>query len=285
MTIITENTMKRRIMFAENKTRKNQLNEVCKQIDGIEWNRDLDDNLDATIELSALKKLKKSQLASWRQFRTKNDLSNLVKTKEMPSGNLDNEETQFLAALRRPGASKPLQEMVEGLFQLKSYPLDYALGLTIGAGLIRCECGLWGDVDDLTENNIPIPCPHQNSQAEGMLTPSCPEPGPKYETCPKCKKVAIHLAMGYVHDFYGDEDDGRGDPGEYTDLEPPPGVHPYDFSEICLFAHFCFECGYMEDVGIEFPRDKAVDTSTGTNPLAQFSIVELLDELKIRGVK
>jgi hypothetical protein len=40
------------------------------------WNHKLDGNLDATIQLTALKKLKKSQLASWRQFRTKNGLSN-----------------------------------------------------------------------------------------------------------------------------------------------------------------------------------------------------------------
>lgn len=71
------------------------------------------------------------------------------------------EEAKFLAALRQPGASKPLQEMAEGLFQKKDYPLDYAYGLTIGAGLIRCECGLWGDIDDLTnDDNIPM-CPHE----------------------------------------------------------------------------------------------------------------------------
>ncbi len=76
MNTLTKSIAKRRVMFAENEIRREQLNELHKQIDDIEWNRDLDDNLDATIELIALKKLKRSQLASWRQFRTKNGLSN-----------------------------------------------------------------------------------------------------------------------------------------------------------------------------------------------------------------
>lgn len=73
---LTESTMKRKVMYAENGLRKDQLNDTCEAIDNIEWNRDLDNDLDATIQLAALKKLKKSQLSSWRQFRTKNGLSN-----------------------------------------------------------------------------------------------------------------------------------------------------------------------------------------------------------------
>ncbi len=86
--------------------------------------------------------------------------------------------------------------------------------------------------------------------------------GPKYTTCPKCSCQAVHLATAFVHNFYGDEDDNLGGSSEYADLEPPPGIHPYEPPEVCLFAHFCFECGYMEDVGIEFPRDKVIDTAT-----------------------
>jgi len=75
---LTKETMKRKIMHKENKLRKNQINELCKAVDLIERDCTLDNDLDATIQLSALRKLKKSQLASWRHFRTKNGLSNDV---------------------------------------------------------------------------------------------------------------------------------------------------------------------------------------------------------------
>lgn len=73
---LTESTMKRKVMHAENKLRKKVLNDICKKIDDIEGDRHLDDDIDATIQLAALENLKKRQLASWRQFRTKNGLSN-----------------------------------------------------------------------------------------------------------------------------------------------------------------------------------------------------------------
>lgn len=98
-------------------------------------------------------------------------------------------------------------------------------------------------------------------QAEGTLAPSCPGV-PKYTECPKCNKYAVHMATASVHTFYGDGDDNHGDPSEYEDLEAPSGIHPYESPEVYLFAHICFECGYLGDVGIEFPRDKAVNTAT-----------------------
>lgn len=114
----------------------------------------------------------------------------------------------------------------------------------------------------LKENATSGPFDSTEAAFKSLLTPSCPGPGPKYRTCPKCKKAAVHLATAYVHNFYGDGDDNHGDPSEYADLEPPPGIHPCESPEVSLFAHFCFECGYMEDVGVEFPRDKAVNTPT-----------------------
>lgn len=116
----------------------------------------------------------------------------------------------------------------------------------------------------LKENAISGPFDSTEAAFKSLLPneETDPEPGPKYGTCPKCKKGAVHLATAYVHNFYGDGDDNHGNPSEYADLEPPPGVHPYESPEVSLFAHFCFECGHMEDVGIEFPRDRAIDTST-----------------------
>lgn len=70
-------------------------------------------------------------------------------------------EQEFLNELRKPDANQPLQVIAEGRFPNKQYPLDYAYGLTIGGGLARCECGLWGNVEDLTEGGEPIPCPHK----------------------------------------------------------------------------------------------------------------------------
>lgn len=85
----------------------------------------------------------------------------------------------------------------------------------------------------------------------------------KYETCPKCKKQAVHLAMGYVSEFLGDQDDAEGEESVCADETPPGGETP----EVSLFAHICFECGHMVDVGIEHPRDKAINTSTELDPI------------------
>ena len=71
-----------------------------------------------------------------------------------------NEETIFLDSLRKPGLRKSLDQMAAGLFADQKYPLDYAYGLIIGAGLTRCECGLWGERDELIKDSVPIPCPH-----------------------------------------------------------------------------------------------------------------------------
>jgi len=69
-------------------------------------------------------------------------------------------DCKFIIELRKPGANQPLQVVAKGRFLDKEYPFDYAYGLMVGAGLTRCECGLWGNVEDLTENHKPIPCPH-----------------------------------------------------------------------------------------------------------------------------
>ncbi len=78
MTNFPKETMQRKIMFVENRLRKEQINEICKRIASIEGDKTLDNDIDAIIHLKSLKKLKKSQLTSWRQFRTKNGLSNDV---------------------------------------------------------------------------------------------------------------------------------------------------------------------------------------------------------------
>ena len=68
------------------------------------------------------------------------------------------QEKQFLEELRQ--STLPLQVVAYGKFTDKQYPLDYAYGLMIGAGLTRCECGIWGNIDDLKKDGLPIPCPH-----------------------------------------------------------------------------------------------------------------------------
>lgn len=78
----------------------------------------------------------------------------------------------------------------------------------------------------------------------------------KYETCPKCQASAVHLAMATVNEFYGDQDDDEGDESVYDgELAPNAQI------EVRLFAHVCYSCGFLVDVGIESPRDKAIDTS------------------------
>lgn len=74
---LTERTITRKMMFAENKLRKTQLDNLCKAIDDIEWNRTLDNNNDATIQLETLKRLRNNHLTSWQQFRTENGLSKI----------------------------------------------------------------------------------------------------------------------------------------------------------------------------------------------------------------
>ena len=76
----------------------------------------------------------------------------------------------------------------------------------------------------------------------------------KYEICPKCKKESVHLATTTVSDFYGDQDDNYGTESIYQNIEAPL------YDEICIFAHICFECGWLKDVGIESPRNKALNT-------------------------
>jgi ribosomal protein L32 len=78
----------------------------------------------------------------------------------------------------------------------------------------------------------------------------------KYDKCSKCGAIAVQLCTTTVYEFYGDQDDREGDPSEYADQEIVPDGH------VTLFAHICFECGELEDVGIETPREKALNTLT-----------------------
>lgn len=64
----------------------------------------------------------------------------------------------FLEYLQR--STEPLQNAIKGRFEFTNYPLDFAYGVIVGAGVTRCECGKWGDVDELTEDGRPLPCPH-----------------------------------------------------------------------------------------------------------------------------
>ena len=79
---------------------------------------------------------------------------------------------------------------------------------------------------------------------------------PKYDKCPRCKQVAVHLAMATIHRFYGDSDDQNGDESIFGDEEVTPEYG------VSLFAHICFKCGYLDNVGIESPREKVLNTST-----------------------
>ena len=76
----------------------------------------------------------------------------------------------------------------------------------------------------------------------------------KYNLCPRCKQYAIHLATDYGLEFCGDQDDNESNESIYADVEAPL-TH-----DVSVFAHICFECGHLEDVGIESPRNKTVDT-------------------------
>lgn len=69
------------------------------------------------------------------------------------------EEKVFLNDLRQ--SNQPLQVIAAGRFIDKQHPLDYAYGLMIGAALTRCECGIWGKIEDLqSEDGVPLACSH-----------------------------------------------------------------------------------------------------------------------------
>lgn len=71
----------------------------------------------------------------------------------------------------------------------------------------------------------------------------------KYGKCGKCGEEAVHLCLG-TPEFQGDQDDDNGDASIYFGEEPPPlNV------DVVIFAHICFECGWVQDVGIESPRE------------------------------
>ena len=76
----------------------------------------------------------------------------------------------------------------------------------------------------------------------------------RYGKCPDCGEYAVHLATREIVEFSGDQDDNLDERSVYeTDcVEVKYGV--------TLFVHACFECGCLEDVGIEWPCDKVIDT-------------------------
>ena len=75
----------------------------------------------------------------------------------------------------------------------------------------------------------------------------------RYGKCPECGKYAVHLGTTGVEEFAGDGDDKLGDCSVYNEYLASDSI-------VQLFAHLCFECGHLVDVGIESPRDKAIDT-------------------------
>ncbi len=70
----------------------------------------------------------------------------------------------------------------------------------------------------------------------------------KYQTCSKCGKDAVHLAMCHYLEFSGDSDDNEGNPSEYADVEITAG------EDVAIGCHICFECGELQDIFIESPR-------------------------------
>jgi len=78
----------------------------------------------------------------------------------------------------------------------------------------------------------------------------------KYDKCKKCGENAVHCAL-YTAGEWWVGDDGEDGSGKYANAQPP-----YLSEYITLFAHVCFECGELVDVGIESPRDKVINTST-----------------------
>lgn len=73
----------------------------------------------------------------------------------------------------------------------------------------------------------------------------------EYDKCEKCGGN-IHFYCAYINEdyFLGDQDSPGGDPSEYED-ENPPTID----EDISVCAHICTQCGHVEDIGIEHPRD------------------------------
>lgn len=72
----------------------------------------------------------------------------------------------------------------------------------------------------------------------------------RYDKCKKCGAEAVQLATSGDVEIFGDQDDNDGNDSEYAD-EAPPDTD----TEIVVGAHVCFECGHVEDVFIEHPRE------------------------------
>lgn len=71
---------------------------------------------------------------------------------------------EFTAYLRT--STESLQDAIKGRFEYTQHPLDFAYGVIIGARITRCECGKWGDVEDLAPDGPPLPCPHNPEKGE-----------------------------------------------------------------------------------------------------------------------
>ena len=93
----------------------------------------------------------------------------------------------------------------------------------------------------------------------------------RYEKCHKCGKNAVHLATSHAIVFHGDYQDLNGDETEYSESV----LSTYEMYEgetvikqdICIGVHACFECGELDDVWVESPREELADAVYGT-PLA-----------------
>lgn len=72
----------------------------------------------------------------------------------------------------------------------------------------------------------------------------------RYDKCPKCGRFAVQLATTATISFYADCEDKAGEDSqymdEYRDMTADDGVS--------LWAHICFECDHVVDVGMEGKR-------------------------------
>lgn len=72
-----ETTVKRKIVFAENNIREEQVDKLFWDLAAFESDNMVRiDELEIGAIFMAMKKVAKAQLAAWRQFRTKNGMSN-----------------------------------------------------------------------------------------------------------------------------------------------------------------------------------------------------------------
>lgn len=71
-----ESTVKRQVVRAENRLRHEQVDGLFRNLARYESEHDDLDDLEVGAKFRAMKKLARANLAAWRQFRTKNGISN-----------------------------------------------------------------------------------------------------------------------------------------------------------------------------------------------------------------